>query len=255
MTSTFVALLSAGCIFSGALVGLGLQRLLPDDHLGKETQDVVKLSAGMIASLTALVLGLLVSSAKSSFDTMNSGIVQSSAKIVLLDHALARYGSETNAVREQFRRTIAATIDVLWPTEKTDATGLSAFERANGTHLDALQDELNGLTPQNEAQRQALTRAQTMLGDLAQTRWLLIEQEQNQIPVALLMILVFWLALLFVSFGLFAPRNLTALTVLFVGACAVSAAIFLVLELSRPLEGVIQLSSGPFRNALAHLSQ
>src|SRR5678815_1178187 len=100
--------------------------------------------------------------------------------------------------------------DRLWPTEKTDATGLSAFDRANGVPLDLLQDKLNELTPQDEAQRQAIARAQSMLGDLAQTRWLLIEQEQNQLPLPLLLILVFWLALLFISFGLFAPRNLTA---------------------------------------------
>jgi hypothetical protein len=209
----------------------------------------------MIATLTALVLGLLVSSAKSSFDAMNGGVVQSSAKIILLDRTLARYGPETKPIREQFKRDVAATIEVLWPTEKTDATGLSAFDRANGVPLDLLQDKLNELTPQDEAQRQALARAQSLLGDLAQTRWLLIEQEQNQLPLPLLLILVFWLALLFISFGLFAPRNLTALTVLLVGACAVSAAVFLVLELSKPLEGIIQLSSAPFENALQHLGQ
>lgn len=255
MTSTSIALLSAGCIFSGALIGLGLQRVLPGHHLNKETQDVVKLSAGMIATLTALVLGLLVSSAKSSFDTMNSSIVQSSAKILLLDHTLARYGPETQPSREQLKRAIAATIEMLWPTEKTDATGLSAFQRANGVRLDLVQDRLAELTPQTDAQRQALAKVQSMLGDLAQTRWLLIEQEQNELPFPLLLILVFWLALLFVSFALFAPRNVTALTVLFVGACAVSAAIFLVLELSKPLEGFIQLSSAPLRNALQYLGQ
>ena len=255
MTSISIALVSAGCIFSGALLGLGLQRLLPGRHLNKEMQDVVKLSAGMIATLTALVLGLLVSSAKSSFDTMNAGIVQSSAKIILLDRALARYGSETKPVREQLKRSISATIDVLWPTARTDATGSGAFERLNGTGLELALNELNALTPQNETQRQAVAQAQGMLGDLSQTRWLLIEQEQNQLPLPLLLILVFWLALLFVSFGLFAPRNVTALTVLLVGACAVSAAIFLVLELSKPLEGVIELSSAPLRNALHHLGE
>src|SRR5499426_3636978 len=117
MHAAAIAFVSMGCIFVGALLGLGLQRLLPSHHLSKDTQDVVKLSAGMIATLTALVLGLLVSSAKSSFDTMNSGIVQSSAKIILLDRALARYGPETKTVREQFKRGIAATIETLWPTQ------------------------------------------------------------------------------------------------------------------------------------------
>src|SRR5499427_4824934 len=119
MNSTSIALTSAGCIFSGALLGLWLQRLLPGHHLSRETQDVVKLSAGMIATLTALVLGLLVSSAKSSFDTMNSGIVQGSAKFILLDRALARYGPETKAAREQLQRALTVTIEMIWPTEKT----------------------------------------------------------------------------------------------------------------------------------------
>ena len=253
MNSTVIALASAGCIFTGALFGLGLQRLLPGNHLSKETQDVVKLAAGTIATLTALVLGLLVSSAKSSFDTMNNGIVQGGAKFILLDRALARYGPETKAAREQLKRALAAGIEMIWPTEKTGVSGLTAFERANGMEL--VQDKLSELTPQTDAQRQALSRAHQIVGDLNQTRWLLIEQEQNQLPLALLFILVFWLALLFVSFGLFSPPNVTALTVLFVGACAVSAAIFLVLELSKPLEGFIKVSNAPLRNALQHLNQ
>jgi hypothetical protein len=253
MNPVFVALASAGCIFAGALLGLGFQRLLPEQHLGARTQDVVKLSAGMIGTLTALVLGLLVSSAKSSFDTMSNGIVQSSAKIILFDRALARYGPEAKPVREQLKRAVTATIEVVWPTHASGESGLTAVERAKGMEL--VQDQLSQLTPQTDAQRMALAQAQQIVGDLAQTRWLLIEQGHNELPLPLLLILVFWLVLLFVSFGLFAPPNATALTVLFLGACAVSAAILLVLELNRPLEGLITVSNGPLRNAVQHLNE
>jgi len=253
MNSTLITLVSAGCIFSGALLGLALQKLLPGHHLSKETQDVVKLSAGTIATLTALVLGLLVSSAKSTFDAMNSGIVQGGAKIILLDRALARYGPEAKGAREQLKRAIAAGIEAVWPTEKTGVSALTAFERANG--MEIVQDRLTELIPKTDAQRQILAQANQIVGDLRQTRWLLIEQEQNQLPLPLLAIQVFWLALLFVSFGLFAPSNLTSLTVLLVGACAVSAAIFLVLELNQPLDGFIEISNAPLRNALKHINQ
>ena len=253
MNSTSIALASAACIFLGALLGLLLQRLLPGHHLSKETQDVVKLSAGTIATLTALVLGLLVSSAKSSFDTMNNGIVQSSAKIIILDDDLARYGPETKAAREQLKRAVAATIERIWPAEKTGVSALSVIERANGMKL--VQDKVSELKPQTDAQRQALGRAQQIVTDVSQTRWLLIEQERNQLPLPLLVILVFWITLLFVSYGLFAPTNATALTVLFLGACAISAAIFLVLELNQPLEGFIKVSAAPLRNALLHLNE
>jgi hypothetical protein len=242
-----------GCIFAGALLGLGLQRLLPSHHLSKETQDVVKLSAGMIATLTAMVLGLLVSSAKTSFDAMNNGLVQGGAKFILLDRALVRYGPETKATRAQLQRALAGGLETVWPMEKTGVSALTAFERANG--MDLVQDKLRDLTPQNDAQRQALAQAQQIAGDLSQTRWLLIEQQQNQLPFPLLLVLVFWLTLLFVSFGLFAPPNATVLTVLFVGAGAVSVAIFLVIELNQPLEGFVKISNAPLRHALQHLNQ
>lgn len=253
MSSFVISLISAASIFAGALLGMGLQRRLPSHHLSKEMQDLVKLSAGTIATLTALVLGLLVSSAKSSFDGIQTGIVQGSAKFILLDRALARYGPESRAAREQLKRVVAAGIEMVWPTEKTGVSALTRFERANGIEL--VQDKLRELTPQNDAQRQALAQAQQIANDLSQTRWLSVEEAQNQLPVPLLLILVFWLVLLFVSFGLFAPRNSMALTVLFVGACAISAAIFLVLELNRPLDGLIKVSSAPLRNAMQHLGQ
>jgi len=253
MNSLTIGMTTAGSVFSGALLGIGIRRLLPGHHLSKETQEVVKLSTGTIATLTALVLGLLVSSAKSSFDAMNTGLVQGSAKYILLDRTLAHYGPEAKPAREQLKRVLAAGIEMVWPAEKTDVPALTAFERANGIEL--VQDKVNELTPQNDAQRQTLAQAQQLVRDLAQTRWLLIEQAQNQLPLPLLLILVFWLILLFVSFGLFAPANGTAITVLFVGACAISAAVFLVLELNRPLDGVVKISSAPLRNALQHLSQ
>jgi hypothetical protein len=253
MSSITISLLSAACIFAGALIGMALQRRLPGHHLGKEMQDLVKLSAGTIATLTALVLGLLVSSAKSSFDAINTGIVQGSAKFILLDRALARYGPDSNATREQLRRMVASGIETVWPTEKTGVSALTRFERGNGIEL--VQAQLRELTPQNDAQRQALAQAQQIANDLGQTRWLLVEEAQNELPLPLLLILVFWLVLLFVSFGLFAPRNAMGLAVLFVASCALSAAIFLVLELNRPLDGFIKVSNAPLRNALQHLGQ
>jgi hypothetical protein len=253
MSSIPVALISAACIFSGALLGLKLQKLLPGEHLSPGAQDVVKLSAGMIATLTALVLGLLVSSAKSSFDVMSSGILQVSAKVILLDRTLAQYGPEAKATRDQLKRAVAASIENIWPMEETGVSALTPSERAHG--LELVQARLRELVPQSDPQRQVFAQAQQLASDLSQTRWLLIEEAQNRLPLPLLVLLVFWLLLLFVSFGLFAPCNATVLTVLFVGACSVSSAIFLVLELNRPLDGFIRTSNAPMLNALQDLGQ
>lgn len=253
MNPYLVGVLSVISIFGGALLGMRLQYLLPDHHLSKETQDLVKLCAGIVATLTALVLGLLVSSAKSSFDAINTGIVQASANIIFLDRTLARYGPETGPVREQLRCTVASDINAVWPDEKIGEPGLQAVERKNA--MESVQDKLNAIEPDTDAHRGMFSQAQQISASLAQSRWLMIEETHNILPHPLVIILVFWLTLLFISFGLFAPRNMTAITVMFVGACAISVAIYLVLELNHPFDGIVRVSSMPWRNALQHLGR
>src|SRR5260221_8394763 len=155
MNSVTIFLIAASGIFGGVLLGVWLQRLLPVHHLGKDSHEIVKLGAGMIATLTALVLGLMVSSAKNSFDTMNAAITQSGAKIILLDRVLANYGLETKGTREHLRQSVAAGVDMFWPEEKNAAPGLVAFERAHS--MEEIQDQLRALTPQTDAQRQLLS--------------------------------------------------------------------------------------------------
>ena len=248
-----IGLISAGCIFGGALLGLLLQGLLPEGHLRDNSKDTVKVVGGMIATLAALVLGLLVSSAKSSFDATNTAIVQNGAKIILLDRVLAAYGPETKDAREQLRGAVAAGIEIFWPEENVRASGMAGFEKANA--MEVLQAKLRKLAPAGEIQRQLLSQAQQISNDLLQARWLLIEQAQTALPAPFLVVLLFWLTMLFLSFGLFAPRNVTVISVLLVGALSVSGAVFIILEMNHPLQGMIKVSSAPMRKALEHLVQ
>jgi hypothetical protein len=253
MSSLDIALISAAFIFGGVLLGLWLQNLLPGHHLGSESKDTIKLAAGMIATLSALVLGLLVSSAKNNFDTTSAEITQGAAKAIQLDRALANYGPETGDARELLRHSVAAGIQMFWPEAKTEAPGMTAFEKANGMEL--LQAKLRELTPAGDAQRQLLAQAQQISGELLQFRWLLIEQTQNALPVPFLVMVLFWLTMLHMSFGLFAPRNAMVIVVLLICALSVSGAIFLILEMNHPLSGTIKVSSAPMLKALEHLGQ
>ncbi|MFA5203853.1 MAG: hypothetical protein WC708_05545 [Lentisphaeria bacterium] len=253
MHSIAIALVAAGCIFGGTLFGIWLQRWLPQHHLSKDSHEIVKLGAGMIATLTALVLGLLVSSAKNTFDTVNEGIKQVSAKVIFLDRTLAQYGPGALPVRKQIRDSIAGSIETLWPQHP-----LTLEEQTKARHVsrvEAIQARLRELTPQTETQRQLLTQAHQIASEISHARWLLMEEAQNPLPLPLLIILVCWLAVLFVSFGLFAPRNGTVVTVLFVCACSVSAAILLILEMNQPLNGVFKVSSAPMCSALEQLGR
>ena len=237
-------------VFGGALGGLLLRRALPSDHLSSESKDVVKMSMGLVTTMAALVLGLLVSSAKSFYDAQSNELTQMSARVILLDRILAHYGTETKEVRDLLRRAIADSIDRVWPEERTPSK-----PGVPSTAPEALLDKIQELSPKDEKQRALQSQALSAAAGLIQTRWLMYEQETNSISVPMLVTLIFWLAAIFTSFGLFAPRNATVITALFVAGGAVSGAIFLILEMYAPFGGLIKLSSAPLRTALTQLGK
>ena len=253
MNSMTVALISFSCMFFGALIGWFLCYLIPDHHMSERERDVVKLGAGLIATLAALVLGLLVSSAKNTLDTMNSELIQNSAKIIMLDRTLAQYGPETKDIHDILHGNVAIVLDKLWPNDKSKHAQIENTEVAFG--MERIQHKLRKLVPHNDSQRYLQSQAQQIVSDLAQTRWLLIEQAQQKLPTVFLIVLLFWLTMLFISFGLLAPHNPTIIAVLLVCSLSVSGAILLILEMSNPLDGMIKLSSAPLRSAFERISK
>ena len=243
--SSVIFVSTLGGIFLGTL----LRRALPKHHLSKDSQDIVKLGAGLIATIAALVLGLLIAAAKSSFDTQNTQIKQITANIILLDNLLAQYGPETRPIREQMRSTIGPFADRLWREKEGSATG--RFE-ANAAG-EKVYLEIQALSPQNDLQRSLQARAAQISTDLAQTRILLFVESDNLIPAPFLAILVFWLVIIFASFSLFSELNVTVFIFLSLFALSASCAIFLILELSQPFSGLMMISSAPLRNALGPL--
>jgi 4-amino-4-deoxy-L-arabinose transferase-like glycosyltransferase len=222
---------------------------LPEHHLASDSRDVVKLGIGLIGTMAALVLGLLVSSAKGSYDTQRSELTQISANLILLDRLLVHYGPEADGARKLLREVAIGTLHQLWPEENTAA---EAPETKVG---DAYFDKIQELAPRNDAERALQSQAESMSINLGQLRWLLFEQSGSAISMPMLVVLVFWLAIIFAGFGALAPRNSTVVVTLFLCALAVSGAIFLILELDHPFEGLIRLSSDPVRAAIAHLSK
>ncbi len=253
MTPIAVSIVVLACVFGGALLGMFLRTVLPEHHLNEASKDVVKLVTGLVATLAALVLGLLIASAKNSFDSTNEGFRESAARVVLLDRALAQYGPETKDVRELLRKSFSARIDQLFPKEGSRGVTLNSPQATSA--IEGFQQRLRALTPQNDTQRSLQARALELSDAVAQARWMGIEHEDNTIPASFLVVLVFWLAAMFTGFGLFAPRNAIAIAVLFLGAVSLSAAIFLVEELNHPLGGIITISRVPMDTALGFLGQ
>src|SRR5579871_614410 len=226
-------------VFGGALLGMVLHAMLPEHHLSSDSKDVVKLAVGLIATMSALVLALLIASAKGSYDAQRSELTQMSANVILLDRILAHYGTEAMVERELLRDFVTNMIAQIWPASDLQPNEL------NRTEGDLLYDKIESLSPQNDAQRTLKVQAQKVCVDIAQTRLLLLEQGGSSIPKPFLILLIFWVSIIFLSFGLFAPRNATVVTALLLCALSVSGAIFLILELDRPFIGIIQISSAP----------
>jgi hypothetical protein len=251
MSALSVSLIAFVIILAGIFVGVLLRLALPKNHLAEDAKDVVRLGTGLIGTIAALVLGLLIASAKSSFDTQSGQVQHITADFVLLDRLLAQYGPEARPIRERMRQAVGPLVERLW-RESGAASATGASFAATTVAEDAFA-KIGELKPQTEAQRSLKERATQVSTDLAQTRLALFVQAGSSIPMPFLAVLVFWLAIIFASFSLFARLNPTLIVGLAVFALSASAALFLILEMSQPFAGLMQIPSASLRNALASL--
>lgn len=236
-------------IVGGIFLGVLLRRALPKHHLSKELQDVVRLGVGLIATIAALVLGLLIAAAKGSFDTQSGQVKQITADLILIDNLLSLYGPETQPIRAEMRAAIGPLVDRIWSEKK--ANGRATF--MPGARAEDVYLSIQSLVPSNDLQRSLQSRAVQISTDFAQTRLLLFVEFDNLVPVPFLAILVFWLVIIFASFSLFSELNLTVFTFLSLFAFSASCALFLILELSQPFTGLMAISNEPLHVALRPL--
>jgi hypothetical protein len=252
VSPTLISVIVFACVLGGMVFGMFLRNMLPEHHLNADTKDVVKLGTGLIGTIAALVLGLLIGSANSTFQTQSNQIQQLTANVVLLDRTLAQYGPETESARNLLRRVVASMADRIWRENSSPSEQVGQFE-ASAEAL-SLFDEILKLSPQNEKQRSLQARATSTLQELGKTRLLLFAEAGSAIPMPFLVVLIFWLAIIFASFSLFANNNATTVVALCIFALSASAAIFLILELGQPFTGLMRISSEPLRSALAPLN-
>jgi hypothetical protein len=257
MNPTGVSIVVFACVFGGVLGGMWLRTILPKEHLDAESRDTVKVGIGLIATMTALVLGLVTASAKSSFDSVNDAVKKAAISLLAADRTLARYGPETGELRKTLKDLLDARITAIWShglSDPADGPPTAANAGAGPSTTEKILETVRGLTPRDDSQRAAQSRALDLLEAVLQAKWLAAVGEAS-VPVPFLSVLVFWLTITFASFGVFAPRNATVLIVLFVCAISVSSALFLVLELDGPFDGLIKASAEPLRYAHAHMNQ
>jgi hypothetical protein len=238
------------CAFGGALGGSLIRSRIPVTHLSKESQDVMRLGMGLVATMTALLLGLVTASARSSFDSTDAMVRLMGANIISLDRLLARYGPETAEARQLLRTIIAERVANF---EQGNVAAAVTRTRAIPP-AEAIENEIINLSPTTEPQRWYKAEALKLCEDVLRTRWRVFGA-QGSVSIIFLIVVVSWLTVTFASFGLYAQFNPSVTAVLFVSALSVAAAVFLILELDGPFDGLIRISMGPLRFALEQLGQ
>jgi hypothetical protein len=240
--SPLIALIIMSTIFGGALAGMLLATRIPVDHLSEATKSIVGDSMRIVGTMSALVIGLLVASANTSFTARNANVAQLSIDLLKMENILHRYGSDADPIRHDLNVYSAMTYHDLFSKERHRR---SVENEATNDVLSEIQDRLIDLKPADDRHRWLASQALQISSDISAARWLLVQEQSTSFPIPFLMAVVLWLTILFMSFGLFSPRNLTAVLVILVCAFAVSGALKLMLDMEAPFEGGIRLSSPP----------
>jgi hypothetical protein len=251
MSASTIGLITFACVFGGSLLGLVLRLALPADHLSEKSKSAVTLGMGLVGTMAALVLGLLVASAKAFYDTQSAELTQTSSSVIIFDRVLAHYGPEAKEAREMLKKAVAGAVDRMWSTDRGGPSPLEPTFNVN----ELLYDKVLALSPKDDAQSSLRSQALGMAISLGQTRWLMYVQGANSVSSPFLIAMIFWLSIIFVSWGLFAPANCTVIAAFFVAALSVSGALFLIMEMYTPYGGLIRMSSAPLQVVLAHLGK
>jgi len=249
MNSYLIALIAFACIFGGAMAGFSLQRFLPPHHLSKESLDSVKLGAGLIATMAALILGLLVSSSKGTYDRENVLVNAAAANSISLNQTLKNYGHEADPLREILLDRISRIGNDIWPENANEKNKSSDVFKQESSIL-GLTKMISALKSDSPEAQQMKSEALAIATQLNQERWQITVESTSKLPMTLVVIPVFWITFLIFVYGVFSPRNFTVIMVLFFCSLSIAGAIFLICEMSMPLDGSIKVPNQPFRTAL-----
>jgi hypothetical protein len=251
MTPSAIGLIAFVAIFGGAVLGLSAARALPEHHFSAETRTAVSVSVAIVGTLSALVIGLMISTASNSFSARSGEVTEISVDLIRMERLLRRYGPEAGDARAKLGTYATAKAQELFPAAgKPSQTG-----EATVGMLETLQDAILSLAPTDEMHRWLRTEALTLSDELSRARWLLVQQAGSSFPLPFLILLIFWLTIVFASIGLFAPRNGTAIAALCLCSMAVSGGITMILELDSSFSGLVRISDEPMRHALAQIVQ
>jgi hypothetical protein len=250
VTNLAIAPIAFACFLGSALLGMWAHRVLPEHHVKDESKDLLKLGLGIIGTSAGLVLGLLVAGASGSYNVQRANVTEMATKLALLDRVLAHYGPGSHDARQVLRTTAISVRDQMWPANGAGNSQLRPVFAGEDVF-----DRIEELAPRTQEQRSVKDIALRLALDLGELRWQIYEQLTSSISIPLLVMLVFWFSVTFCGFGIVSPSNPTTVTAMALCAVSISGAIFLMLEMYSPFQGLVRISSAPIEQAVAILGR
>jgi hypothetical protein len=266
MSELVEAAVLLGLLIGASVVGMLVRRFLSERHRSRETTDLVQLVVTMLVTFAALVLGLLTSSGKATFDGVDTDLRRFAIELIQLDRSLRQYGAAADPARGLLRSYTAAAIASTWRDEPkppgnyyphgVSPPSLQSIESPGlGDILAQIETDLRALQPQDRMQGHLVVTALNQYEAMMRTRWKLIEEAHSSISPPFLIVLAVWLGIVFASFGLSAPRNLLSYVTIFLGALSIASVIYVILDLDAPFSGTFMVASQPMRDALAEMNR
>jgi len=246
LSAVSVALIAFGLILLSIILGVVLRSWLPEADLGGDSKDVIRLATALIGTMSAVVLALLFASTRTSYETTNASVSHLTARIVELDHVLKEYGPDGEALRPTLRQDVVAMIDSIWREDANLPTAAAPDV--------VVLHKVRQLAPANPQQASLQASGLAAGTDVEKIRLTLLAQPPDSISKPFVTVLVLWLCFIFATFSMSAKANTTLIVVLFVCAFSASSAIYLILELGQPFDGLMQIPNTGLRHALLPLS-
>jgi hypothetical protein len=243
-------------------VGSFVNARIPERHRSRESIELVQLAIGLMVTFAAIVLGLLTSSVKTGFETAYQARGTYAGEIAQLDRCLRDYGPETQATRALLRGYVAAVIVSTWPNEPAP-TGV-VYPDTSKMHqtgedptlanvMNQVGLDVRALQPTDAFHQNMAAACRSDYADTIKSRWAVIEGQHGSIATPFFWVLVFWLVLVFASFGLRAPPNILSVIIVALCAVSVSTALFVIRDLDSPYGGLFGVPSDSMRGALADM--
>ena len=240
-------------ILASAALGSHVRARLADHHFSEDSLAAMRIAVGLVATLSALVLSLLISSGKSSLDLVNSALQHNSVAMIQLDRTLSRFGPSADGLRADIKNDYAQWISLLF-SNKTGTNAEAESRKIISSTYD-IQGRIFALQTADLSQDKLREHAMQLWDDIFAGRWLALEHRRGSIPPPLIAVLVGWLTVIFGIFGFSAPRNWSMCVVFLLCAVSATTAVYVALDLDTPFQGMVNASNTPMMDALKFIGE